>query len=153
MSKLIIIDPYMMAAYNNGMLPEKNVVTCFLKSAGQILILRRSEHVGSYQGRWAGVSGYMEKTADEQALTEIAEETGLSQEELTLIRKGRPLEITDKKLGVRWVVHPYLFHIRDRNRVKIDWEHKESKWIRPEDIGHYETVPKLKETLERVYSV
>ena len=132
------------------MLQEKRVVTCFLESDGEILILRRSEQVGSYQGKWAGVSGYIEKNADEQTLTEIAEETGLSQEDLRLIKKGKSLVINDEKLGVKWVVRPYLFHIKDREKVKIDWEHKEARWIKPEDLGNYETVPKLKETLARV---
>lgn len=133
------------------MLPEKRVVTCFLESDGEVLILRRSRQVGTYQGRWAGVSGYIETTADEQALVEIAEETGLSQEDLKLIKRGEPLSIEDEKLGVKWVVHPYLFRIKDRGKIKIDWEHKEARWIKPEAIGNYQTVPKLKETLARVY--
>ena len=133
------------------MLHEKRVVTCFLESNGEILILRRSEQVGSYQGKWAGVSGYIETTADEQALTEIAEETSLSQEDLKLVKKGEPLSIGDEKLGIKWVVHPYLFHIKDRSKTKIDWEHKEIKWIKPEEVGNYQTVPKLRETLVRVY--
>lgn len=133
------------------MLKEKQVVTCFLESENEILILRRSEQVGSYQGRWAGVSGYIETTADEQALTEIEEETSLSREDLELTKKGNPLPVEDKRLGVRWVVHPYLFHIKDRNKIKIDWEHKETRWIAPEDIDKFETVPMLKETLARVY--
>ena len=133
------------------MLQEKQVVTCFLESDGKILILRRSEQVGSYQGRWAGVSGYVETSADEQALTEIKEETSLSEDDLKLIKKGKPLPIKDEKLGVKWVVHPYLFHVKDRGKIKIDWEHKETRWIKPTDIDNYETVPKLKETLARVY--
>ena len=132
-------------------LQEKKVVSCFLESDGEILILRRSGQVGTYQGRWAGVSGYIETTADEQALTEIEEETSLSGEDLKLIKKGRPLEVKDDKLGVKWVVHPYLFHIKDRDKIKIDWEHKEARWIQPRDIDNFETVPKLKETLARVY--
>lgn len=132
------------------MLQEKRVVTCFLESGNEILILRRSERVGSYQGRWAGVSGYIETTADEQALTEIKEETSLSPEDVELTRKGKPLPVEDKGLGVRWVVHPYLFHIKDRNKIKIDWEHKEARWIKPQDITGFETVPKLKETLAQV---
>ena len=132
------------------MLQEKRVVTCFLESGNEILILRRSQQVGSYQGRWAGVSGYIETTADEQALTEIEEETSLPREEVELIRRGKPLAVADKRLGVRWIVHPYLFHIKDRNKIKIDWEHKEARWITPKDITHYQTVPKLKETLAQV---
>ena len=132
-------------------LQEKKVVSCFLESDGKILILRRSEQVGSYQGRWAGVSGYIETTADEQALVEIEEETSLCGEDLKLIKRGKPLLIEDEKLGVKWMVHPYLFHIKDRGKIKIDWEHKEIRWIDPKDIGNYQTVPMLKETLAQVY--
>ncbi len=131
-------------------LQEKHGVTCFLESDGEVMILRRSEQVGTYQGRWAGVSGYIEKSADEQALVEIREETGLAEEDLTLIKKGESLVAKDEALGVKWVVHPYLFAIKERGKIKIDWEHKEARWITPEEIGNYSTVPMLKETLERV---
>jgi len=134
------------------MLQEKQVVTCFLEFKNKVLLLRRSEQVGSYQGRWAGVSGYIETTADEQALVEIKEEASLSGEDIKLINKGKPLEVKDEKLGVKWVVHPYLFHIRDRDKIRIDWEHKEVRWIDPEDIDSFETVPMLRETLTQVLS-
>jgi 8-oxo-dGTP diphosphatase len=132
------------------MLQEKKVVTCFLESEGEILILRRSQAVGSYRGSWAGVSGYIESTADEQALTEIAEETSLTRGDVEMIKRGEPVVVEDEALGTRWLVHPYLFRIKDRNKIKIDWEHKESRWIKPEDIARYQTVPKLKEALSRV---
>lgn len=132
-------------------LREKQVVTCFLESKNEILLLRRSDQVGSYQGKWAGVSGYIETAADEQALTEIEEETCLHREDIELTGKGSPLQIEDEKLGVKWVVHPYLFYIRDRKKIKIDWEHREARWIDPKDMDSYQTVPKLKETLARVY--
>jgi len=133
------------------MLQDKQVVTCFLESGGEILLLRRSGQVGSYQGRWAGVSGYIEKAPDEQALVEIEEEAGLCGEDLKLIKRGKPLPVEDEELGIRWVVHPYLFRIKDRGKIKIDWEHKEIRWIDPKDIDNYQTVPMLKETLARVY--
>jgi len=107
--------------------------------------------VGTYQGRWAAISGYIEKTADEQALTEIAEETGLSGRDIELIRRGQPLEVRDEKLGIRWLVHPYVFRVKERGQVSIDWEHEETKWIHPRDIDNYQTVPSLKEALARVW--
>ena len=135
----------------NKQLTERRVVTCFLESENEILLLRRSEQVGSYQGRWAGVSGYIETTADEQALVEIEEEISLLAEDVELVKKGGLLPVEDESIGVRWVVHPYLFHVKDRGKIQIEWEHKEMRWIVPEDIGNYETVPMLKETLARVY--
>lgn len=129
---------------------EKKIVTCFLESNSEILILRRSEQVGTYQGKWAGVSGYIENSADEQAFTEIREETGLSEKNLKLVKRGELLIAEDEKLQTRWIVHPYLFHITDRRKINIDWEHKESRWIKPAEISNYETVPKLKEALNNV---
>ena len=130
---------------------DKHVVTCFLESDGEILLLRRSQQVGSYHGRWAGVSGYVETTPDKQALTEITEETSLQPEDLQLLRKGETLTVEDEELGVRWLVHPYLFHISDRGKIRTDWEHLETRWILPKDIGDFATVPRLKETLDSVY--
>ena len=97
------------------------------------------------------MSGYVETTPDGQALVEIEEETGLSREDVELIRKGETLSAEDEELGVRWVVHPYLFHIRDRDKVRIDWEHKEARWIKPREIADYQTVPMLKEVLAKVW--
>ena len=134
------------------MLREKHAVTSFLESEGEVLVLLRSEHVSTYQETWGGVSGIIDndKMADEQAVIEIQQETGLSGQDIELVRKGEPFAFDDEELGVRKVVHPYLFHVRDRRIIKTDWEHKELRWIRPEEIDNFKTMPKLKETLARV---
>ncbi len=132
-------------------LEEKRVVTCFLESGGKILLLKRSDRVGSYQGKWAGVSGYIEGLADAQALKEILEETRLFGNDIVLGKKGEPLAVDDAALGIRWVVHAYLFHVVDRKRVKINWEHSQVKWVKPKDIAKYDTVPMLQEALAGVY--
>ena len=134
-------------------LEEKHVVTCFLESRDKILLLHRSRQVGSYRGKWAGVSGYVESPPDEQAVIEINEETGLDIGDLQLLKKGESLVIDDEELATRWNVHPFLFHVNTPEKVKIDWEHKEFKWINPVDIDKYDTVPGLKNTLERVISI
>ena len=132
------------------MLQEKHVVTCFLESNNEILILRRSNKVGSYQGKWAGVSGYIDNTADEQSLTEIREETNLYGEDIELITRGEALKVKDDRLDVIWTIHPFLFHITDRSKIKLDWEHIDARWIKPHELDNYNTVPKLKETLAQV---
>lgn len=134
------------------MMEEKHVVTSFLEYNNKVLILRRSQAVGTYQGKWAGVSGYIEEgnTSLEQSLEEIREETGLSHDDLELIKEGEVLEVVDEDLGRKWIVHPYCFRVKDPTRVRIDWEHKEAKWILPQDLVKYSTVPKLKETWQRV---
>ncbi len=131
---------------------ERHVVTCFLEYEGKIPILRRSERVGTYRGKWAGVSGYIEEgnTPYQQALKEIGEETGLGTEDVELVKQGQPLEVIDEEIGRRWVVHPFRFRVKRADQISIDWEHTEMKWIEPKDIAKYETVPNLMETWERV---
>ena len=91
---------------------------------------------------------------DVQALVEIDEETSLhGKGDLEFIAKSEPLMVEDEAFGVRWVVHPYLFHVHDRSKIKIDWEHQETRWVAPKDIDNYQTVPMLKETLASVYKL
>ncbi len=125
------------------------VVTCFLESNDRILVLRRSTQVGTYQGLWGGVSGYIDSaTPDRQAAREIREETGLAIKDIRLIVRGQPIEVLDKKLKTKWEVYPYLFKVINKDSIKFDWEQQETKWITPAEIDSLETVPKLKETLE-----
>jgi nicotinamide-nucleotide amidase len=134
----------------DGTLEEKHVVTCFLEHSDKILILRRSHRVSTYRRSWAGVSGYMETNDVDQAFTEISEETELYKKDLKLIKKGEPLEVIDKGLNQKWIVHPFLFHVKAPEKIKINWEHTESKWIKPGELKKYETVPGLAKALERV---
>jgi 8-oxo-dGTP diphosphatase len=130
-----------------------NVVTVFLEHDGKILLLRRSQMVKTMKTMWAGISGYIENEDPlTRALKEIEEEVGLSNEKIKLLCVGRPIEAieSEKKPDVIWIVHPYLFH-SNTNLIRIDWEHDELRWIKPQEIQNYETVPKLKEALTRVY--
>jgi 8-oxo-dGTP diphosphatase len=131
---------------------ERHVVTCFLEHNGKIMILRRSERVGTYRGKWAGVSGYIEEgnTASQQAWTEIKEEVGLDVEDLELVQEGLALEVVDSEIGRKWNVHPFRFKVLKPDKIRIDWEHTEAKWIALEDIGRYQTVPNLREAWQRV---
>ncbi|MCD6467174.1 MAG: NUDIX domain-containing protein, partial [Methanomicrobia archaeon] len=62
-----------------------DVVTSFLSFDNKILILKRSEKVSTYKGKWAGISGYIEdETPLEAAQREIFEELGLKKEDITL---------------------------------------------------------------------
>jgi 8-oxo-dGTP pyrophosphatase MutT (NUDIX family) len=135
-------------------LPPTPVVTCFLESDGQILLLRRSEKVGSYQGRWAGVSGYMDNPdPDQQAMTEILEETGLSSSDVTLVKKSFPIPIEDPALHNIWIVHSFLFHVKDRTKIHINWENLEMRWIDPHKLDEFVTVPGLQIVLASVYDL
>jgi nicotinamide-nucleotide amidase len=129
----------------------KPIVTCFIESENKILIVRRSGRVGTYQGQWAGISGYIENNKpEEQALLEIKQETGLDSKDVKLINSGQTLEVLDEKLKIKWVVHPFLFYVRNQDKLKLNAENVESRWVTPEELDNFNTVPKLKETLALV---
>ena len=129
----------------------RSVATSFLTYQGKILILKRSAKVGSYQGAWAGVSGYVEENEQplDTALKEVEEETGLKIGKEALLKIGEPLPAYDKEKDVLWLVHPFLFKA-STNRIRLDWEHETYAWIRPNEIKRFKTVPRLADALERV---
>lgn len=131
---------------------QTHVVTCFVEYKDKILILRRSGKVGSYQQKWAGVSGYIEEGIIplNQAFQELSEEISLKPNDISLQKEGIPLEVVDDKLGKVWVVHPFSFAISDPHKIKTDWEHTEFRWINPDDIQMFETVPNLAEAWDRL---
>ena len=69
-----------------------------------------------------------------------------------LLETANPLEIIDNDLHRKWIVHPFLFHVTDPDRIKTDWEHTEFKWIKPGDLAKYHTVPGLTRALSSVLS-
>ncbi len=139
----------MQAAIAPCMSDGTHVVTAFLRNEGELLLLRRSDAVGTYAGRWGGVSGFAENDPDEQVLVEIREETGLDESSVTLVRSGMPVRFTDEDLDRDWVVHPYLFDAADGD-VTLSEEHTEFEWVPATELFRQDTVPELWTAYERV---
>lgn len=125
------------------------VVTAILQNRGQILILRRSDAVGTFRGRWSAVSGYLEGREDPKvrALREVREETGISRPRFRAA--GPPIHArADTTI---FVVHPFLFDVPKR-KVRLDWENVEYRWIHPGELDRFETVPRLGDVVAAVRS-
>lgn len=136
---------------------EVDVVTCFLRNRGEVLLLRRSEDVGSYRGQWGAVAGHADGDPDAAAHEEIREETALL-DAVELVRAGDPFPVEDPEMqrdnehtsrGTRWIVHPYLFDCDSRD-VTTNYETTEYEWVSPTEILRRETVPDLWESYRRV---
>jgi len=126
-------------------LVEKKVVTCVLRRKNKILILKRSEKVGTNKGKWAAVSGFIERgdRPEETALKEVAEETGITTARLE--GRGETLRIRDGTYV--WSIHPFLFEIGDEE-VRLDWEHTEYAWVDLAELTSYDTVPGFRKVLD-----
>jgi 8-oxo-dGTP pyrophosphatase MutT (NUDIX family) len=123
------------------------VVTVVLRNRGRILIVRRSDSVGTFRGRWSAISGYLEgsETPKSRALREVREETGMRR--IVFRAAGSP--VFARADATVFVVHPFLFEAPDR-KVRLDWENVEHRWIRPEEVDRFETVPRLQDVVQAV---
>jgi 8-oxo-dGTP pyrophosphatase MutT (NUDIX family) len=123
---------------------ERAVVACFLRHGGRICLSKRSQAVGSAQGRWHCISGFVEPGIDplEQAVAEIAEETGLVGDAVRLAVAGAPLRIERPSQGWVWVIHPFLFDSAS-SVLRLDWEHDDYRWIEPSELETSDVVPWL----------
>ncbi len=121
-----------------------NVVTCLLVSEGKVLIVRRSDKVSTYQGLWSGISGYINPGENplQRAVTEIEEETKLKPSELKLICSAGSFDVDDAELKRTWGVHLFAFGVL-KKRIRLDYENTEYRWVSPEEISDYRTVPGL----------
>lgn len=131
-------------------LPEvtaKPVVSAFLRNRGRFLVVRRSGQVGSFRGKWSAVSGYVEGREDarHRALLEVREETRIRGARLR--KAAEPLITRDG--ATAFIVHPFLFDVPSR-RVTLDWENLEYRWIAPPELAGLDTVPRLRDVLDRL---
>lgn len=123
---------------------EVHVVSSFLQDGEDLLLLKRSDKVGSFRGHWAGVSGYIDdgEAPEQAARREIKEELGIPDCELLTAAEATMARADDTV----WVVHPFLFRARDRE-VLLDWEHTEYRWLKLADVAALTTVPGLERVL------
>ena len=127
-----------------------NIVTSFIKNNDKVLILKRSDKVKSMKCLWAGVSGIIEKNDTAplvRAKIEIFEETGINEKEVELLKSIEQIKIKSTQYkNHEWNIFPFLFSTKN-SEIKLNWENSEFKWIEPNEIKNYETVPELEKIL------
>ena len=133
----------------NSNLRFTNIVTSFIKNDDKILILKRSDKVKSMKCLWAGISGIIEN--DETPLTrakiEIFEEAGIHEEQIEFLKAIQQIKISSLQYkNHEWNIFPFLFKAKNPE-IKLNWENSEFKWIEPNEIKNYKTVPDLEKIL------
>ena len=127
-----------------------SIVTSFITNDQKILLLKRSNQVKSMKCLWAGISGIIEKddeTPLSRAKIEIFEEVGIKEEELKLLKSIQQLSIVSAQYkNHEWNIFPFLFSTKNME-IKLNWENSEFKWIKPNELKNYETVPELEKIL------
>ena len=120
--------------------PLRPVISALLMHKGEVLLLKRSNKVGSFQGYWSCISGYLETGENplNTAFREISEETKLESSSLNLVNSSGPFysEVPEVIFESHW----FLVESNEK-KITIDWEHDEYRWMKPEELEGLNLVP------------
>jgi 8-oxo-dGTP diphosphatase len=112
-----------------------------------ILLLKRNAQRRTSPNKWQTPSGFINEgeSAEEAILREVKEETALDG---TIKKSGSVFEVIDQ--WARWIIIPFLILVKS-DKVIIDTkEHSEFKWIKVDEISHFECVKGIDEDLKAV---
>ncbi len=131
------------------------VITVFVKYGDRILLLKRSDRVSTYRGKWNTVAGYLDevKPIEEKVFEELKEEVGIDRDLVSSIRIGKVYEFYDDKIDRKWIITPVLVELKELPKIRLNEEHTEYRWIRFDEIENFDTVPNLSESLKRVLEI
>jgi len=128
------------------------VITVFVKFKDKILILKRSDKVSTYCGKCNTVAGYLDEPVPifKKIIEEVSEEIGVSENLIKSYSLGKSYKFTDLNINKTWIVQPALVILKEKPDIKLDWEHLEYKWIRPEKIKKFDIVPNIDKSLKMI---
>jgi 8-oxo-dGTP diphosphatase len=132
-------------AFEDGRIDYTNAhtriaVICFVECEGKILLLKRSNEVGSMRGLWDNAGGYYDEliAPEHIGLKELKEEIGVLSNHVTSVCEGQVIEFEHKE-------HSYIFclyyYTVSTNKITLDYEHTAHEWVSPKDLHKYDTVP------------
>lgn len=126
------------------------VLTVFIAVGEEILLLKRSDKVGAYKGKWNTVAGYLDEVhlIQVKISEELYEELSLPPELILKISLGKPYEYVDTAISKTWLIHPVFVTLKGKPKIKIDWEHTDYVWIKPSELKKYDVVPGLEKSYE-----
>ena len=127
------------------------VMNCIVKYRDKILVVQRSKKLGFFPGCWSGVSGFLDdkRSFKQKVKDEIQEELGIPGKMVKNIRLCEIFHQEAPKYKKTWIVHPVLVEVKT-DRVKLDWEAKNYRWIRLADTKKLKLLPGFDRVLEKV---
>lgn len=130
------------------------VINCAVKYKDTILIVTRSESMRLYPGYWNGISGFLDdkKSLSYKVYEELKEELGITKKDVISIKLGEIFDQEAPKYRKTWIVHPVSVKLRT-NRVKLDWEAEDHKWIKPSEAKKFRLLPGFNLVLKNTHAL
>jgi len=127
------------------------VINCVVKYRDKILVVQRSKNLIFYPGYWNGISGFLDdkRSFEQKVKDELREELGIPNNKIKNIRLGEIFHQEAPKYKKSWIVHPVLIEVSG-NKIKLDWEARNFKWVKLEDIKKLKLLPGFDDVLKKL---
>jgi isopentenyldiphosphate isomerase len=127
------------------------VINCVVKYRNKLLVVQRSKELNFYPGYWNGISGFLDdqRSLRQKVYDELREELGISKVKIKKIQIGEIFDQEEPKYKKTWIVHPVFVEVKT-DKVKLDWEAKNYKWITLKEIKKLKLLPGFDEVLKRL---
>ena len=131
--------------------PAFEGVGCLIEHAGEILLLHRHDD-DEMANVWGLPGGGKEEGENvlEAMRREIREETGIETEPE---RISHLVSHFVKQPPYDFVYHVCRLPLRERPEIVLSKEHKDFRWVKPQDALTMDLMPDLNECLRQVYGV
>ncbi len=125
------------------------VINSVVLYKNKILIVKRSPSLRFYPDHWNGISGFLDddRSLKEKVLSELKEETGMGKNCIKAIKLGNIFDQEAPEFKKTWIVHPVLVKVKT-DKIKLDWEAKEYKWVTPKKAEKHKLVPGFEKVIE-----
>lgn len=130
------------------------VLNCVVMFEDKVLLVQRSKGMRLYPGYWNGISGFLDdqKSLVQKVYEELREELGISRKHIISIQLAKILNQDAPKYKKTWIVHPVLVKV-DTDKIKLDWEAQNYKWIKPREVKKLDLLPGFAETLKEALKI
>lgn len=126
-------------------------VLCFVMHQARLLLVKRSDKVLAYGGKWHGIGGFLDdpqKSLMQKIHEELNEELGVQEKDIDHVVTGKMLRVDDPFFKRTWELCLALVELKAEPTIRLDWEHTAYRWIDPEDLASYDAVPGLQDAFE-----
>lgn len=127
------------------------VLNCFVRVGDEMLLMKRSDKVSTYQGKWHIVAGYVDEfvSIEDKVMEELREETGILPDKVKEFKIIDSFTVSNDDTWKERMVYSTTVELIWKPEVELNWEHTDYRWIKPEQIVDFDTVPKLVDKMKR----
>lgn len=129
------------------------VLTIFVEYEGKILMMKRSNKVSTYKGKWMTVAGYYDEPVPikMKILEELREELNVDGKVVKSIDVYTDFRRCDDNINKEWIIFTSRVILKRIPKIRLDWEHTSYKWVKPQELLKIDTVPSLFVSFKKVY--